>query len=96
MPKTKPRLADVEHDRDDIWKRHMAAYMDMCPICSVKLERTSRISRFHSAFVKFGYSTLTRDEVAAAYDIAIDHEPAVEDGIIARLVRTQLVEAGLA
>jgi hypothetical protein len=87
---------DVIHDAGAAMPRHKAEYSDLCDVCRPLRIRAKRVTLLHRSMVEFGYATLTRDEVGAAYDIAIEREPTAEEGIIPRLVRSLLVEAGFA
>lgn len=86
-------LPDFEHQGEPYpWGRHRPAYADRCPLCVASRARNRRITSLHAAFVEFGYTTLTRDETATAYDKAVAGD--VQDGdIIAMLIRSQLNEA---
>lgn len=97
---TKVKQSDVVHPEvEGMWRAHMPQYSGMCPICGPRIaavkEKAARVLALKKAFVQFGYTTLTTEDVAKAYDIAIVREPSAEDGIIPRLVRSQLEEAGL-
>lgn len=92
----KPKTLDVVHDEPDAQiKVHKKEYSDLCNICWPKIQRQRRISAFHKSFVDFGYTTATREDVTAAYDIAIVREPVAEDTIFVRLIRSQLKEGGI-
>lgn len=95
------KAPDVVHTEPDAgsFARHKAEYSDMCPICGPRIaatrERHQRIDAFFRGFRQFGYSTVTREDVSGAYDIAIARKPEAEDSIFVRLIRSQLEEAGL-
>lgn len=90
-----PKVPDTLHpDRDDAWKQHMPEYADMCPVCKERAQRGRNITSLHSSLVQFGYSTLTRQEVADAYDGALKGEDPAGD-IIRMMVTRQMRDAGL-
>jgi hypothetical protein len=92
---THPVLTERMDDDRRSWAAHKFEYSDMCPLCGPRIERNKRITAFHRSFIEFGYTALTRDETTLAYDLAMSREPTAADGIIARLIRSQLVEAGI-
>lgn len=99
MPTTKQ--PDIDHTGEPVgspqeqaMRRHRPEYADMCPICAPKIERAKRISALYMSLKEFGYSTVTRDDVAIAYDGALKGEDTGAD-IIRKLVKSQMVEAGL-
>ncbi len=87
---SKPFIAD-EIDHDDAAPGtgpHPAWLAKDCPHCQ-------RITKLTKAFREFGYADLTIAETREAYHVAMIRKPTAEDGIIAMLTRSQLVEAGI-
>lgn len=69
---------------------------DHPPQLATDCKHCVRITKLCRAFRDFGYTNLTIAETREAYHIAMSRETTAEDGIIAMLTRSQLVEAGLA
>lgn len=95
MPKAPARPDTVHDEHGAKMPVHKPEYWDMCEICKRVYARNQHITSFHETLVNFGYTSLTRLETAAAYDKAIAGPVSAEDGIIAKLIRSQLEEAGL-
>lgn len=99
MPsKTKTKSDIVNHDdrpKNDTWYMHLRDYSKMCPVCGPKILKSERVVLLYRSLREFGYSTINVIDVEQAYDIAMERKPTAEDGVIATLVRSQLVEAGL-
>lgn len=104
-----PKAPDIEHPElpdTDGFRRHMPAYSSMCPVCGPAIKakaaerqatamREARVAALQRSLVLFGYSTLTLDETAKAYDAAMRGEAASSADIIVKMVASQLRDAGL-
>lgn len=85
---TGPVLADIIDHSAIEQGEHPAWLAKDCPHCQ-------RITKLCKAFREFGYTDLGIREQREAYHVAMIRKPGAEDGIIAMLTRSQLVEAGL-
>lgn len=86
---------DIVHaELEGAFHAHRPDYSDMCPICGPRVLRARNVGKLHRALVEFGYSTLTREEVADAYDAAMRGDDPGAD-IIRMMVARQIREAGL-
>ncbi len=54
-----------------------------------------RIRALRKGLIEFGYTSLTWEDAQQSYEIAMTRKPTAEDGIIAMMIRSQLLEAGL-
>lgn len=88
-PAKAPRPGNITHGRPDASvPEHLPGLADVCPDCR-------NISRLFVALRDFGYTTLVLPDVRAAYEIATTRPLEPTDDVIARLVRSQLAEAGM-
>ncbi len=67
---------------------HTEDISSVCPDCVY-------VTKLCKGLREFGYDSLTIAGTREAYEVAIQRKPTAEDGIIAMLIHSQLVEAGL-
>lgn len=91
-----PRKPDIEHPGEtDMFSKHKPSYSSMCPHCAATIRRAKTITSLYLGLKEFGYTTLTREDTEAAYDLAMAGPVDGSGDIIAMLIRSQLEQAGL-
>src|SRR5688500_5225703 len=91
-----PRKPDIEHPGEtDMFSRHRPSYSSYCRHCMAQIRRNETITALYLSLKRFGYTTLTREETEAAYNLAMAGPVDKTGDIIAMLIRSQLEQAGV-